>query len=142
MWDEMSINIPASAETYAKVALIHQAVQDETQQDARLAEEEWKRVPRKNGLRDASATASVNMRPAGSGVDLLVRYVTRAADRLEVRNRLYERVIDVLQPQVATSTSPEIVISTSQPSKLTAAVLAANDASEHDPKDKRARMYT
>jgi small-conductance mechanosensitive channel len=138
MWDEMSISIPASAETYAKVALIHQAVLDETQQDARLAEEEWKRVPRKNGLSDASAIASVNMRPAGSGVDLLVRYVTRAADRLEVRNRLYERVIDVLnKPQ-----QPQIVISTSQPSNLTAAVLAANDASEHDPKDKRARMYT
>jgi small-conductance mechanosensitive channel len=135
MWDEMSISIPASAETYAKVAVIHQAVLDETQQDARLAEEEWKRVPRKNGLSDPSASASVNMRPAGSGVDVLVRYVTRASDRLEVRNRLYERVIDVLH-------KPQVVISTSQPSKLTAAVLAANDASEHDPKDKRARMYT
>jgi small-conductance mechanosensitive channel len=135
MWDEMSISIPASAETYAKVAVIHQAVLDETQQDARLAEEEWKRVPRKNGLSDVSASASVNMRPAGSGVEILVRYVTRASDRLEVRNRLYERVIDVLH-------KPHVLISTSQPSKLTAAVLAANDASEHDPKDKRARMYT
>ena len=75
------------------------------------------------------------MRPAGSGVDILIRYVTRASDRLEVRNRLYERVIDVLQ-------KPHVVISTSQPSKLTAAVLAAGDASEHDPKDRRASMYT
>jgi small-conductance mechanosensitive channel len=135
MWDEMSISIPASAETYAKVALINQAVLEETQQDARLAEEEWKRVPRKNGLSHVSASSSVNMRPAGSGVDILVRYVTRASDRLEVRNRLYERVIDVLH-------KPEVKISTSQPSKLTAAVLAANDASEHEPRDKRASMYT
>jgi hypothetical protein len=75
------------------------------------------------------------MRPAGSGVDILVRYVTRASDRLEVRNRLYERVINVLH-------KPDVVISASQPSKLTAAVLGANDASEHDPKDKRASMYT
>ena len=135
MWDEMSISIPASAETYAKVALINQAVMEETQQDARLAEEEWKRVPRKNGLSHASASSSVNMRPAGSGVDILVRYVTRASDRLDVRNRLYERVIDVLH-------KPQVVISTSQPSKLSAAVLAAKDALEHDPKDKRASMYT
>jgi small-conductance mechanosensitive channel len=135
MWDEMSISIPASAETYAKVALINQAVLEETQQDARLAEEEWKRVPRKNGLSHVSASSSVNMRPAGSGVDILVRYVTRASDRLGVRNRLYERVIDVLH-------KPEVKISTPQPSKLTAAVLAANDASEHDPRDKRASMYT
>jgi small-conductance mechanosensitive channel len=135
MWDEMSINIPASAETYSKVALINQAILEETQQDARLAEEEWRRVPRKHGLSQASASATVNMRPAGSGVDILVRYVTRASDRLEVRNRLYERVIDVLQ-------KPQVVIATSQPSKLTAAVLAASDASEHDPKDRRASMYT
>jgi small-conductance mechanosensitive channel len=135
MWDEMSINIPASAETYSKVALINQAILEETQQDARLAEEEWRRVPRKHGLSQASASATVNMRPAGSGVDILVRYVTRASDRLAVRNRLYERVIDVLQ-------KPQVVIATSQPSKLTAAVLAANDASDYDPKDKRASMYT
>lgn len=135
MWDEMSISIPASAETYSKVAHINQAVLEETQEDAKLAEEEWKRVPRKNGLSNVSASASVNMRPAGSGVDLLVRYVTRASDRLDVRNRLYGRVIDVLH-------KPEVKISTSQPSKLTAAVLAANDPMEHDPKDKRASMYT
>ncbi len=135
MWDEMSINIPASAETYSKVALINQAILEETQEDARLAEEEWRRVPRKHGLSHASASAAVNMRPAGSGVDILVRYVTRASNRLEVRNRLYDRVIDVLQ-------KPHVVISTSQPSKLTAAVLAANDAPEHDPKDRRASMYT
>jgi small-conductance mechanosensitive channel len=135
MWDEMSISIPASADTYAKVALINQAILEETQQDARLAEEEWRRVPRKNGLSQVSASASVNLRPAGSGVDILVRYVTRASDRLEVRNRLYERVIDALH-------KPHVVISTSQPSKLTAAVLAANDTSDHDPRDKRASMYT
>jgi small-conductance mechanosensitive channel len=135
MWDEMSISIPASAETYAKVALINQAVLEETQQDARLAEEEWRRVPRKNGLSQVSASASVNLRPAASGVDVLVRYVTRASDRLEVRNRLYERVIDALH-------KPHVVISTSQPSKLTAAVLAASDTSDHDPRDRRASMYT
>ncbi len=56
MWDEMSISIPASAETYAKVALINQAVVEETQQGAKLAEEEWKRVPRKNGLTISAQT--------------------------------------------------------------------------------------
>src|SRR6202453_560350 len=135
MWDEISVSLPQSTDADAKVALIHKAVLEETEQDARLAEQEWKRVPRHSGMSHASASSSLDMRPAGSGVDILVRYVTRASDRLEVRNRLYERVIDVLH-------KPEVKISTSQPSQLTAAVLAANDASEHDPKDKRARMYT
>jgi small-conductance mechanosensitive channel len=126
MWDEMSVSLPSSADTYGKVALIHQAILEETQQDAQLAEQEWKRVPRNSGLSHVSASSSVNMRPAAAGVDVLIRYVTRASDRLRVRNRLYERVIDVLH-------KPQAVIS--QPSKLAAAVLAAGD-------DRRASIYT
>ncbi|MGB8539329.1 MAG: mechanosensitive ion channel family protein [Acidobacteriaceae bacterium] len=135
MWDEMSLSLPASPDTYAKAAQLHQAILEETQEDAQLAEQEWKRVPRRSGLSHASAGSSVNLRPSGSGVDILIRYVTRASDRLKVRNRLYERVIDVLH-------KPHVVISTSQPSKLTAAVLAAGDHSDYDPRDKRASMYT
>jgi small-conductance mechanosensitive channel len=135
MWDEMSLSLPASADTYAKAAQLHHAILEETQQDAALAEQEWKRAPRHSGMSHASASSSVNLRPSGSGVDLLIRYVTRASDRLKVRNRLYERVIDVLH-------KPHVVISTSQPSKLTAAVLAAGDHSDYDPRDKRASMYT
>ncbi len=135
MWDEMSVSLPASPETYAKVALINQAILEETQQGAQLAEQEWKRVPRQNSLIHASASSSVNLRPSGAGVDILIRYVTRAADRLKVRNRLYARVIDVLH-------KPQAVITSSQPLPLAAAVLAASDASHHDPKDKRASMDT
>jgi small-conductance mechanosensitive channel len=135
MWDEMSLSLPASPDTYAKAAQLQQAILEETQQDAQLAEQEWKRVPRRSGLSHASASSSVNLRPSGSGVDVLIRYVTRASDRLKVRNRLYERVIDVLH-------KPHVVISTSQPSKLTAAVLAAGDHSDYEPRDKRASMYT
>jgi small-conductance mechanosensitive channel len=137
MWDEMSLSLPASPDTYAKAAQLHQAILEETHQDAQLAEQEWKRVPRHSGLSHATASSSVNLRPSGAGVDILIRYVTRASERLKVRNRLYERVIDVLhKPHVVISTS------TSQPSKLTAAVLAAGDHSEYDPRDKRASMYT
>ena len=135
MWDEISVSLPSSAETYAKVALIHRSVIEETREDARLAEQEWKRVPRQSGMSHMSASSSVNMRPAGAGVDILIRYVTRASERLKVRNRLYERVIDVLH-------NPPVVIATSQPSKLTAAVLAASDSSDHDLRDRRASIYT
>src|SRR5271163_3099404 len=113
MWDEISVSLPSAVETYAKAAQLHQAILEETQADAQLAEQEWKRVPRRSGLSHASAGSSVNLRPSGSGVDILIRYVTRASDRLKVRNRLYEQVIDVLH-------NPPVVISSSQSSKLTA----------------------
>jgi small-conductance mechanosensitive channel len=135
MWDEISVSLPQSAETYAKVALIHKAVLEETEPDARLAEQEWKRVPRHSGMSHASASSSLDLRPAGTGVDVVIRYVTRASERLKVRNRLYVRVIDVLH-------NPHVVITPAQTSKLTAAVLAASDPSDHEPRDKRHSMYT
>ena len=135
MWDEISVSLPQSVETYAKVALIHKAVMEDTEQDARIAEQEWKRVPRQSGLSHASASSSVEMRPAGTGIDVLIRYVTRASDRLKVRNRLYERVMDLLH-------KPQVVISSAQPSPLTAAVLAAGDSLDHDHRDRRHSMYT
>jgi hypothetical protein len=48
------------------------------------------------------------MRPASSGIDIVVRYVTRAADRFDMRNRLYQSVIDLLhKPYGPTSSSTE-----------------------------------
>lgn len=101
MWDEIAISVPESADTYGMVELIHKAVIEETAKDTRLAEEEWKRASRQDGLSQFSATPSVNLRPAASGVDLVVRYVTRASERFETRNRLYKRVVDVLHRPAA-----------------------------------------
>ena len=51
---------------------------------------------RGDGLSRFSAAPVVNQRPANSGIDLRVRYVTRASERFEVRNRLYQHVIELM----------------------------------------------
>jgi small-conductance mechanosensitive channel len=96
MWDEIKVNIPSSADSREVIELIHNVVIKETQKDAKLAEVEWQRVTKQNGLSQFSATPAVDMRPAASGTDIIVRYVTRAGDRFEMRNRLYQAVIDLL----------------------------------------------
>jgi small-conductance mechanosensitive channel len=107
MWDEISLSVPASDDTYAMVEDIHKAVIQETEKDARVAEQEWKRGSRSDGLSQFSADATVNLRPSAAGVDVLVRYVTRAAERFEMRNRLFQRVLDVLRrPSGETDTAP------------------------------------
>jgi hypothetical protein len=68
----------------------------ETRQGGQEAEREWQRSTKQTNLSLFSATPSVEMRPAGSGIDILVRYVTRAGDRFEMRNRLYQSVITLL----------------------------------------------
>ena len=102
MWDEISVNIPPGEDTYKMIEAIHTAVVKETEKDADLAEEEWHRATKQHGLSQFSAAPSVDMRPAGAGIDIIVRYVTRAGDRFEMRNRLYQAVIGLLhQPETA-----------------------------------------
>jgi small-conductance mechanosensitive channel len=96
MWDEIAVSLPASGDTHEMVERIRKAVQEETKESAAVAEQEWKRGSRGDGLSRFSAAPVVNPRPSGSGIDIKVRYVTRASERFGVRNRLYQRVIDLL----------------------------------------------
>jgi small-conductance mechanosensitive channel len=107
MWDEITVSVPASDDTQAMVERLDKAVQEETEKNASVAEQEWKRGTRDDGLSRFSATPVVNLRPSGSGIDIRVRYVTRASERFEVRNRLYQHVIDLLhKPDRPEQTAP------------------------------------
>jgi small-conductance mechanosensitive channel len=97
MWDEIKVSIPPGAQAYPLIEKIREAAVNATESDAKMAEEEWKRVTHEEGLPRFSATPSVDMRPAGAGVDIVVRYVTRAAVRLETRNRLFATVVELMQ---------------------------------------------
>jgi len=44
-----------------------------------------------------SAVPSLSVTPAGSGVDIRVRYLTRAEERHDVRGRLYKSVVELLR---------------------------------------------
>ena len=95
--DEIKVSIPPGAQAYPLIDKIREAAMKKaTQADAKMAEEEWKRVTHEEGSPHFSATPSVDMRPAGPGVDIVVRYVTRAGVRLETRNRLFETVVELM----------------------------------------------
>jgi small-conductance mechanosensitive channel len=95
MWDEITVSIPESSDTEKIAEEIRKAVEKETEESARVAEQEWKRGARGDGLSRFSATPVVNLRPSGSGIELVVRYVTRASERFGVRNRIYQHVIEL-----------------------------------------------
>ena len=102
MWDEISVNIPPTVDAEKMIEAIHEAVRQVTEKDSDLAEQEWQRATKMQGMSQFSATPSVNMRPASSGVDVIVRYMTRASDRFDMRNKLYLAVLDLLhRPEVA-----------------------------------------
>jgi hypothetical protein len=49
MWDEISLNVPAGEGTYKTIEAIHKAVLEQTAEDAKLAETEWKGAARSAG---------------------------------------------------------------------------------------------
>jgi small-conductance mechanosensitive channel len=97
MWDELKLNVPASEDSYAMIERIHQTVLTETAEDTALAQREWERSTQQHGMSHFSATPSVDMQLASSGIDIVVRYVTRASDRFEKRNHLSQAVIKLMQ---------------------------------------------
>jgi small-conductance mechanosensitive channel len=96
IWDEIKVSIPPGVSANPLIDLIHEAVARATESDARMAEEAWRRATHKKGLPYLSATPSVDIRPTSEGVDIVVRYVTRAAERLETNNRMFETVVELM----------------------------------------------
>ena len=85
MWDEIKVNIPPGTSIHPLIEKIYQASVKATEADAKMAQVEWKRVTREVGSPQFSAMPSVNLRPAGAGVDVVIRYITRAGVRLVTR---------------------------------------------------------
>ena len=96
-WDELTISLPASIDTQATLKRVLEAVNEETRETARIAEQEWKRGTRGDGLSKFRTDPAVNLRPSGAGVDVEIRYVTRVWERFEIRNRLYRHILELLR---------------------------------------------
>lgn len=97
MWDEIKVSVPPGTSIHPLLKGIYEATVKTTEADAKMAEAEWKRVTHEEGAPQFSAMPSVNLRPAGAGVDIVIRYITRAGVRVETRNRLFEMIVDLMQ---------------------------------------------
>jgi small-conductance mechanosensitive channel len=94
MWDELQLTIPADQDPYTVIDGLQKLVAKDTEENARKAEEEWQHTTTRYHVQAFSATPAINVRPVGSGVEVRVRYITRAYERHETRKRLYEAVVD------------------------------------------------
>ncbi len=102
MWDQIAVTVPDSADMHALAQRAESVVREETSDNIHLAEQEWRQGKRHPGLSQLNAAPVVNLRPSGSNIELHIRYVTPAASRFEFRNRLYQRVIELLhEPEPA-----------------------------------------
>jgi small-conductance mechanosensitive channel len=96
LWDELQILVPASENPYPVLDAIQQLVTKATEANARAAEEEWKKTTNRERMHTVSAAPAINLRPTASGVEVHVRYITRAHERYAVRAKLYQELVGML----------------------------------------------
>ena len=97
LWDELVVQVPAGEDSTPVVDSILKIVSDDTEKNARMAEQEWQRVTQHYGVKAFSAAPSISVRPSGVSVEVVVRYITRAQERYEVRTRLYQAIVELFQ---------------------------------------------
>jgi small-conductance mechanosensitive channel len=97
LWDELQVVVPPQEDPYPVIDAIQKLAAKETAASASLAEQEWQRVAGSRALKSFSAAPAINLKPTNIGVEITVRYITRAHERYELRSRLYRQVVELLR---------------------------------------------
>jgi len=96
MWDELQITVPPNQDPYPLLDAIQKTVIKETETNAEAAEKEWQNAASNYKVRSVSAEPTVNLRPTSAGVEVHVRYITRAQERSAIRARLNQALVELL----------------------------------------------
>jgi small-conductance mechanosensitive channel len=105
LWDELLLMVPFDRDAHAIADAIQKEVTEATAESTRQAEAEWLRAARGRKL-GFTAQPGIAIRPApgGGGVEIAVRYVTRASERYALRSKLYQSAVELLsQPKAKAS---------------------------------------
>ena len=106
LWDELSVMVPYDRDPHAIADAIQKEVTAATAKDAAEAEQEWRRASRGQRGLGFTAQPGIAVRPAAGGVEIAVRYVTRASERLALRSRLYQSAVKLLATPAAPAAPP------------------------------------
>ena len=96
LWDEVRIAVPAGKDPYRVVESLQKRVQEVTAENAKLAEREWTGASRSPGPGTIAAAPAITIKPIMGGVEVTLRYITHAAERYDVRAKLYQAAVEVL----------------------------------------------
>ena len=88
--------LPAGQDPYPIVQEIRKRVSEATKDGAKQAEEEWRRAARSREMSSFSVEPAISVKPVIGGVELAVRYITRANERYQLRAQLYQDAVEML----------------------------------------------
>ena len=96
LWDELQIIVPTGQDPYPILAAIQKKVLEATSEGAQQAETEWKSAAKSRDVSSHSAMPAVNIKPVIGGVEIAVRYITRANERYQLRAQLNQAAVELM----------------------------------------------
>jgi small-conductance mechanosensitive channel len=96
LWDELAVVLPSGKDPYPIVEAIRKKVEQETSQSAQQAEQEWRHAASSREMSGFSAAPAISVKPVLGGVEVAVRYITRANERFTLRSKLNQSAVQLL----------------------------------------------
>ena len=97
LWDELRMTLPSEQDPYPLLDAMQKTVARETAANARAAEQEWQSTTSQYRVQSVSAAPAVNLQPGAGGLEVRVRYITRAQERYLMRARLNQAIVRLLR---------------------------------------------
>ncbi len=96
MWDELRVLIPAGEDPYPILDGVQKLVEQQSEANARLAEQEWSQATARYRVQALTAVPSLNMISTPYGIEIRARYITRASERHETSLKLNQAVVALM----------------------------------------------
>jgi small-conductance mechanosensitive channel len=102
LWDELQVMLPsvtawtAGQDSMGLVREIERIVKEETDEISRAATEEWKRKEHGGQMATYAESPDISVKPAHPGLEVTVRYISRAAERYAIKARLNQKIVELL----------------------------------------------
>jgi small-conductance mechanosensitive channel len=96
LWDELQLVLPSDKDPYPLIDALHKSVVAATRETVQQAEQEWRSSAKSRELSGLSAAPAISVKPVVGGIQVSVRYITRASDRYALRTKLNQVAVELL----------------------------------------------
>ncbi len=98
LWDEIKIPVPITKEIRPDLlAKLQSLVEQQTKEDAAQATSSWRDIEKTHDLAARPVTPAVVVRTAPAGLEIVVRYVSKASRRFDTAVCLRQKVLSALE---------------------------------------------
>lgn len=114
LWDELQVVLPTGQDPYPMVSMIQKKVSEATRESTEQAEQEWRNATNSREMSGFSATPAMSVKPVLGGIEVSVRYITRANERYQLRAKLNQAAVELLGAKAAPGIFPSQETETKQ----------------------------